>query len=201
MQGAMTTAFGGAANVSTFANINSLASLSSSTALYLDLGPLSNQLSATEQATLSAYIASGRRVFFLGENVAWANWNNSFLSVVGGTSAPNGVSGIITPIVNNAITAGVTGAQTTGPGAALGGTQLFNENVMQLWGAQQSVFSSFDYNVFTNANWTEQSNARLGQNVAAWLAATPTVVIPEPSTYALLATGLAALLAIRRRRA
>jgi hypothetical protein len=201
MQGAMTSAFGGVANVSTFTNIASLATLASSTALYLDLGPSSNSLTVAEQNTLSQYIASGRRVFFLGENTGWATWNADFLSVVGGSAGPNGTTGNITSIVNNVITAGVTSVAVTGPGTATGGTQLFNQNVMQLRGAQQNVFSSFDYNAFTNANWSLENNARLGQNVSAWLAATPTVVIPEPSTYALLGTGLVALIAIRRRRA
>ncbi|MCU0647067.1 MAG: PEP-CTERM sorting domain-containing protein [Gemmatimonadaceae bacterium] len=44
------------------------------------------------------------------------------------------------------------------------------------------------------ALWGTANNVRLGQ-------ARPTVVIPEPSTYALMATGLVALGLIRRRRA
>jgi hypothetical protein len=201
MQGAMTSAFGGAANVSTFTDINSLAVLSSSTALYLDLGPLGNALTATEQATLSAYIASGRRVFFLGENSGWASWNSSFLSVVGGAAGPDLVTAVMSPIVNNEITAGVTSVTLAGTGSATGGTQLFDANVMQLRGAQQNVFSSFDYNAFNNASWALTSNARLGQNVSAWLAGSPTVVIPEPSSYALIAGGLVMLTLVRRRRA
>ncbi|MCU0636094.1 MAG: PEP-CTERM sorting domain-containing protein [Gemmatimonadaceae bacterium] len=42
--------------------------------------------------------------------------------------------------------------------------------------------------------WGTVNNLRLGQ-------ARPTTVIPEPSTYALVATGLVALVMVRRRRA
>ncbi|MCU0646724.1 MAG: PEP-CTERM sorting domain-containing protein [Gemmatimonadaceae bacterium] len=201
MQNAITSAFGGAANIFAVADISSLAALSTSTALYLDLGALSNgAMTAAEQATLTQYIASGRRVFFLGENDSWAPWNGSFLSVVGGAAGPNLTgSPPMTPIVANALTAGVTSVTTVGAGSATGGTQLFNQNVVQLRGASNSVVSAFDYNMFSNAQWANTSNAQFGQNVATWLAA-PTVVIPEPDTVALLAAGLAAVVVIARRR-
>jgi hypothetical protein len=202
MQGAITNAFGGAANIFSVADISSLAALSTSTALFLDLGALSNgAMSAAEQATLTQYIASGRRVFFLGENTGWAPWNNSFLSVVGGAAGPDllGAQPPMTPVVANALTQGVTSVTFLGAGTATGGTQLFNQNVVQLRGTAGNVVSAFDYNMFANSQWAVTSNAQFGQNVATWLAA-PTVVIPEPSTYALLASGIVALALVRRRR-
>jgi hypothetical protein len=201
MQGAITTAFGGAGNITAVASIANLDDLASSTALFLDLGPsgTNGALSAQEQLTLTQYIASGRRVFFLGENNSWAAWNNSFLSVVGGTANPTLVGGVIAATGTHPITTGVAGVTLTGGIAAVGGTALFAPNVGTLWGAQQNVFSFLDYNAFNNTNWPLTDNARFGTNVAQWLAAQPTQVVPEPATYALLATGLVVVGVVRRR--
>lgn len=202
MQGAITTAFGGVGNITAVASIANLADLASSTALFLDLGALGagGGLSAQEQVTLAQYIASGRRVFFIGENNSgWPGWNNSFLSVVGGTALPPLVNGAITAVGTHPITAGVSSVTLTGAMAVTGGTSLFSQNVGTLWGAQQNVFSFFDYNAFNNTNWVLTDNARFGANVAQWLAGTQVAAVPEPSTYALLATGLVVLGAVRRR--
>jgi hypothetical protein len=201
MQGAITNAFGGTANIVAVASIANFADLAGSTALFLDLGAsgAGGALSAQEQVTLAQYIASGRRVFFLGENNAWAGWNNSFLSLVGGTASPTLVTGPVTATGTHPITSGVTTVTITGGIAATGGTALFTPAVGALWGGAQNVFSFLDYNAFNNTNWGLTDNARFGGNVAQWLAGTQVGVVPEPSTYALLATGLVVLGVARRR--
>nr|MCU0627587.1 PEP-CTERM sorting domain-containing protein [Gemmatimonadaceae bacterium] len=200
MQGAITTAFGGAANITNVASIANPADLADASALFLDLGALGagGGMSAAEQAQLLAFIGSGRRVFFLGENNGWPGWNNSLLTLFGGTQGAT-IQGPISAVGTHPLITGVTTVTTVGAGPVTGGTALFSPAVGVLFGAQQNLFAFFDYNAFANANWATTDNARFGQNVASWLAA-PQNVIPEPSTYVLVATGLAALGVVRRRR-
>ncbi len=159
-------------------------------ALYVDLGSAGGQLAADEQATLTQYIASGRRVYFAGDNsVGWGEWNNSFLAVVGGVAGPDVLGlGLMSPIVNSEITAGVSSVTYQPTGSATGGTQWFDQNVMQLWGAEQNVLSVLEFGMLRDGRWTETSNAQLGQNVSAWL-----TEVPEPSTYAMMLMGMGAL--------
>ncbi|MEX0678601.1 MAG: PEP-CTERM sorting domain-containing protein [Pirellulales bacterium] len=152
-------------------------------------------LSATEQANLAAFIATGRRVAVIGENNNWTAWNNSILAPVGGAYSGTDTSAPLTPVLGHPITAGITTLRTGGDGIALGGTPLFHINVVTLWGAQLNVLSLLSVNVIDDSIGNTANNLLFETNLARWLAA------PEPSSVILFGSGaIAVFWAARRRR-
>jgi len=198
-------AFGGNTNVTILANAENAAAVLGFDALWIDLRNGSNRLSSAEATVLAQFIASGKRVIFMGENQGFLPWNNSFLTLVGGSATTVNISGVLTVAATHPLTQGLTGLRTSSAGQASGGTALFSQNVATLWGTQQNVLTYLDASNLTQANWNGSlpgglsNDGQFGNNMSAWLAA-PATVVPEPATYAMLGTGLVTLGAIARRK-
>jgi hypothetical protein len=163
-----------------------------------DAGPSS--LTAPEQTNISTFIATGKRVFFMGEHAGWVTWNDSFLPLVSGTSGAN-VDGVTTPVVAHQLTAGVSSVEVYTGGSASGGTSLFDLAFANLWGASQSVLTVQEINLFSNQRIGELDNAVFATNVADWLAGNDPERIAAPGALTLFILGIAAIGLVRRQRA
>ncbi len=159
-------------------------------------------LSAAEISTITAFIATGRRVVLVGENSFWDPFNTQYASIVGGTygSACDGVFG--TSAIAGILTAGVATVRTGCSGNMFGGTQVFSgTGVASLWGPNLNVLVWMDSNMQDDTYLASADNMEFAQNVATWLAGeTAPEAVPEPATMTLLATGLAGVAALRRNR-
>jgi hypothetical protein len=193
---ALDSAFGGSANV-TVSSAALPATLGSYSALLIDAGSPGDVFSSTEITNLQAIIATGIPVVLLGEDSAWFTWDNSLLSAVGGSYSDSDTSNTDTPVVSDALTAGVTSVTWTGDGIATGGTSLFTENVATLWSA--NVLSILSVNVMDDTGYGVASNGQFANNVAVFLAG-GTTSTPEPSTFGLYAAGLVAAGPFLRRK-
>lgn len=151
-------------------------------------------LSGTETANIAAYIATGRRVFLIGENSGWTSWNNSILGAVGGSYSGNDTDDTLTRVVLNDITINQALLYTIADGIANGGTSLYSENVLTMWG--DNAVSLLSINVIDDSYG--YNNAAFQQNIANWLAGS--AVVPEPGTLLMLGTGVAGLAAFLRRK-
>lgn len=164
-------------------------------AIFLDLR-LSPALSPQELANISAYMGTGRKVLMMGEtNGSWAAWNAQILSLVGGVSIGD-FTGPTTAVGGHPLTAGVASVVVPLGGVATGaGTPLFAQNWATLWG--DNVLTLLDSNTFENIMWGTADNQQFALNVAAWIADSRPA--PIPGAIWLLGSGLAGLVAIRRR--
>jgi len=199
----MTSALNSAASVTVAADFTNLAQMLSFNALWLDQRGTTGSLTAGELSNLAAFIATGRRVVLMGENDNWTAWDNQILGLVGANlggflngNAPQ------SPVVSNALTAGITSVSPVAMGlASAGGTNLFTQRFATLWGANQNVLVILDVNLWDNSGtgFSADSNAIFGQNVAAWIGQQADSV-PEPATYALVGAGFALVVLARRRK-
>ena len=201
---ALNGAFGGAVNVGLLDDLADADAVMQYDALWIDLRPSSARLSAAEAEVFVAFVSSGRRVMLMGENGGWTRWNDSYLSLFGGSFVGNRF-GTLDVALAHPLTAGLTGLRTASAGTASGGTALFDGNVATLWGAQQNVLTFLDASILQDAYWRDpflggpSNEARFVSNVSGWLATQQTVV-PEPATVALVGGGLAVLGLVGRRR-
>ncbi|MBS0449107.1 MAG: PEP-CTERM sorting domain-containing protein [Proteobacteria bacterium] len=160
-------------------------------AVMLDQRWTGGTLSADEMTNLSSFIATGKKLFMVGENSAWTTWDTQILSLVGGTFTGE-ASGPAAALVANQITAGVPSINLNAAGTSIGGTPLYAPGFAALWTGGQSVLTVLDVNVFDQSN----GNLQFENNVASWLVSS----VPEPGTYALLAAGLGVIAWAARRR-
>lgn len=188
--------FGGAVDIYNDWNVP----LPGATAVFVWLRNPSDVLSVNEVSNLQGWIASGARVAAFTENYGWSgSWNPSMIGAMGGTdcSTTNYSNAAGTPLVLNALTAGITSIGTQGaPGCAGGGTALFSNTFATLYGNNALLLSDLN-TLDTFQQGISPQNVQWGNNVADWLYNT----VPEPGSILLVASGLAGVaFAARRRR-
>lgn len=161
---------GAAASVTVVPDLENLGQLLGFDALWIDQRDTTGQLTAAEAANVAAFIATGRRVVMIGENDTWRPWNEQLLGLVGGSAVP-GVAPSYTLMATavHELTAGVTVIQLLSPGVAVGGTSLFDQNSVTLWGDDTTVLTILDVNGM-GQSWSFLDNAAFFTNVAAWIA-------------------------------
>lgn len=189
--------------VTSVADMSDAAQVARADALIIATRRSGDILSATEIMNISAFIATGKRVYLGGENTGWQTWNTSILSLVGGQQGGT-VTGLQTNQLSHELTDGVATVNVpAGSAGGGGGTSLFSGRFANLWGASQNVLTVQDLNIFQNSYIGREDNSRFGQNVAAWISAENITPVPLPAALPFLLTGLGALglLARRRRRA
>ena len=175
-------------------------------------------LTAGQQTSYLGYLQGGGRMFLMGENSGFAARNNSIFSFIaaagGGTvgfnnscaftqtvqapfNGPNVVSsvGYNSPGCFDGTGTGqwiTNGSPTSGAGVAWTTGTLANASA----GVLTSILDlNFMQHVFP-------AQLNLTENLISFVNNPPPApnVVPEPSTYVLIATGFAGLLALRRRR-
>ncbi len=193
--GDLNSAFGGAGNITvSSANLNDLGSMMAFDSLMVVARQPGEDLTATEIANITAYLATGRRVLLIGENDAGTAWNNSIWGTVGGSYTGTDTSDTLTRVVLNDITAGSPTLATIADGIALGGLSLYSENVVTMWGSNAVTLLSLNVEDDERA----AANGAFDNNLAIWLAGSQ--VVPEPGTIALLGSGLFGLAGVVRRK-
>jgi hypothetical protein len=172
-------------SVTVLPDASNLAAILAADRLWVDQRWLGGLLTQQEIDNITAFVSTGRRAVFIGENDLWADWNNQILGIVGGSHAgtSSGTANSLgtDPILNF----GITAITLPTAGVAAGGTHLFDINWSTLWG---NVVTVLDINVWEN--WTGD-NAQYGRNVVEWLH------VPSPGALAVFGI---ALVGARRRR-
>lgn len=173
----------------TIGSIANSADVAAATSVLVMLRNSGDVLSVDEKSNLSDALSAGKNVVLIGEWYGWGMWDNSILGFAGGATVAGASQNAVTPVVNNALTAGVSSIQLIAAGHAVGGsggTSLFTENFATLWGA--NLLTVLDINVFDD----NHGNIQWEQNVADYLAA-PVSATPLSASLPLFASGLSAL--------
>ena len=157
--------------------------------VWLDQRWSGGSLTPQEISDLTAFVATGRRAVFIGENNDWTLWNSQILGIVGGSYAGGEVDGVVNTILPSPLTNGVNSILTIVDGIAVGGTPLFDQNVATLWGSSENVLSILSVNIMDDDFISNNDNLTFSNNTAQWLAGT----VPEPSCVVLVAMGLGLL--------
>ncbi len=156
-------------------------------------------LSALEIANIEAFIATGRRVVLVGENTSWTNWDISILQTVGGTfSGTEVMDAVLTPAIAHPLTVGATDVVARADGLAVGGTPVFDQNIVTLWGDSQNVVTMLSANIIDDSYGAAPGNVQFKKNLAGWLAGGAAKAPDGASTVLLIGLGAVGLAGIRR---
>ena len=136
----------------------------------------------------------------MGENSSWTDWNNSILQTVGGTFSGTEVGdAILTPVITHPLTSGVTDVVARADGLTLGGTPVFDQNIVTLWGDSQNALTMLSANIIDDNYGAAAGNVKFKSNLAEWLAGSGAPGVPDAaSTFVLIGIALAGLAGIRR---
>jgi hypothetical protein len=152
-------------------------------ALWIDVPPQgsnTDNLTELEMSNITAFIKTGRRVVMMGDNsLNFSGWNDQILDLVGGVSGGANSSGDLSPVIPNEITHGVSSISISSADEAIGGSSLFENNVVTLW-AQDNVLTILDTNICSDDvrgqqglsdtdYWSAADNAIFCENVANWV--------------------------------
>ena len=183
-------------SVTMTASLENLGQLMSYDALLVDQRWRYGSLSETEMTNLEAFIATGKKVVFFGEdssNGYWSTWNAQVMEIAGGELDTTSGSDVVTVIgTDEILTKDVSSVRTAGAATVKGGTAFFDRNFATLW--SNNVLTVMDTDVVDDRYWGELDNAAFAGNIADWLAA------PVPAPASALGLGLVGLTAMRRRR-
>lgn len=213
---AVSAAFG-AGNVIQIADFANAASFAGGDALFINPRSTSSTLSAAEQTNISAFIAGGGAVFFVGEHASWTNWDNSFLNLFGDQFlAWNGVNAALATSALPSQFAPNSQIGLAAPGAIGGGngTALFTafsggggRRMAALYGPNQNAIAFLDSNAF---GLTTAGQQQFYAGVSNWLYTVasahdvaentpPTAPVPDSGVTLALGGVLLVLVAQRRR--
>lgn len=195
--------------IQTTPNLNDAAAVDAAGAIWVDLrnnGETGvHQLAVAEKANLQAFIASGRRVVFIGENSSWASWSNSFLGLVGASHAGNSKAALApAAAATHPLLDGVSSIQPTTAGladlsVADNPVSLFDAPVATLFGDEQNVLAILDSELFADGASPSVDNDVFRQNTIDWLVSGAATPVPSP-TAGCGGLVLIALVAMRRGR-
>ena len=136
-------------------------------------------LTAAESAALTDYIATGRRVVFIGGNAAgFGTWNGSVLNLVGGADGGPIAAATLSRLAYVPLTTGVATVYARGGDVAVGGTSLFDQRVATVWGPARNVVVVLNTNVSSDNDVAKADNGPFTNNLAQWVAGS----LPDPTS-------------------
>ncbi len=197
-------------SIQTTGSLNDAATVDAAGAIWVDLrnnGTTGTfRLSAQESQNLSGFIASGRRVVFIGENSTYTRWNRSFLGLVGAgfsrdasAISPTSVA-VAHPLLRNVATIDPTVAGAADLAGADTPTPLFSEPVATLFGSDLNVLAILDSELFADASAGAADNAAFRDNTIDWIVAGAAAPVPSPLGGGGVSVLLSLLAARRQRR-
>ncbi len=168
-------------------NLEDQAQVMAADAIWINERWTTGSLSAKEMNNLAQFIATGRKVVFIGENNNWRTWNDQFLSIFGIATdpVPHYWTGHQDPLLQNSLTAGMTGLYISEGGVPLGGKPLFAAGVVSLFGPTDNVLTVLDSNVFEGNLSPFEGHQEFAFNTFRWIA-----TVPEPGVLSLFAISL-----------
>ncbi len=196
----------GADNVFLVSNFTEASAFVDADALIINARVSTGVLSSQEQTNILAFVNTGKPVLFLGERAEWANWNTSFLSLFGDqhqTFTGTVQTGIVTGPAHPLHITGDT-VQLNSPGTISGsnGRNVYrlhtNQILAKLYGPSENALAFLDTNAFGSSL---VGNVQFYGRFANWFhdQAVAAMVVPEPTSLALI--GLtSAMLMVRRSK-
>lgn len=169
-----------------FGDFDDLATMLTYDSIWIPFADQEQTLTPLESANLSAFIATGRRVFMHGENFHWKTWNDSMLALVGAVSSPTRVSnGVAVSLADHELTTGAKFIYIIGGGRidAAQAVSLYSQEAIHLWG--DNVVSVLEASMFSNSYSDRWQNDRFIRNLAGWLGA-DFAPVPVPGTFGLV---------------
>ena len=185
--------------------LSDAAQVAAADALWIDVGPInggsSGYLTSEELSNISDFMATGRRVVFIGEHGSWSDWNNQMLNIFGSQQSSGWPTGSLDTVADHDLTVGVsaihigTGYATLTPR----GLQLFEKNVATVWDG--NVVTLLDSNILDDNNLPLEDNDRFARNLANWISQDVNHPVPEPTTIVVWSLlGVVGMTITRRRR-